>query len=497
MIPSYLPEAEEARAIYRQGEEAVVQVIVQLVTLVRQLEARIEEQRARIQELEDRLARNSQNSSKPPSSDGYRKPAPRSMRHRSGKKAGGQEGHKGIRLEPVSRPDHTVVHRVKHCQRCGMELAAVPAEKVEKRQVFDLPEEVRLEVTEHQAEIKTCPQCGTRNQAEFPSGVSQETQYGPRVQAQMVYFNVYHFIPFERTAEVIEDLYQQPVSAGTVAAVSVRAAEQVKPVNEQVRRYLTQTAQAVHFDETGLRAAGKLHWLHSVSTERATLYQTHAKRGEAALQEIGILPQRTGWSIHDFWKPYLQYTQAQHGICNAHLLRELTFVVEQYHQSWAAEMRELLLKIKQTVETAKAAGQTALSPPQQQAFRSEYDRLVQQGLESNPAPVRTEGQRGRVKQGPPRNLLERLRDHPEKVLAFMYDFDVPFDNNLSERDLRMAKVKQKVSGGFRSLEGANVFCQVRSYLSTARKNNQRILDALYQALTGSPFMPAFVSSMAE
>jgi len=478
-----LPSREAMRAAYQEGEEAVLKIFDQIV--------------AAIQALEDQRNKDSHNSSKPPSSDGYKKPSPHSLRHRSGKKAGGQLGHDGTRLEPVDKPHHTIVHQVKRCQACGLDLEGLPVEKVEKRQVFDLPEEVRMEVTEHQAEIKTCPSCGEKNAAEFPSEVRQATQYGVRVQAQMAYFNVYHFIPMERTAELIEDLYQQPVSAGTVAATSTKVAERVKPVNEQVRSYLIQTEEAVHFDETGARVASKWNWLHSASTTRATLYQTHARRGEAAIEAIGVLPKRTGWSIHDFWKPYLQYTQARHGVCNSHLLRELTFVVEQYRQPWATELHDLLLNIKHTVETAKAQGRTALFKPQEQVFQSEYDRLVRQGLEINPTPPRVEGRRGRVKQSPPKNLLDRLRDHPEKVLAFMYDFNVPFDNNLAERDIRMAKVKQKVSGGFRSSEGANVFCQVRSYISTARKNNQPILEVLRQALSGSPYVPEFVTALAE
>lgn len=490
MTPIELPSREAMQAAYREGEEAVLEMFDGMVNLLRTLEARL-------QAMEDQHNKDSHNSSKPPSSDGYKKPKPHSLRHRSGKKAGGQFGHVGVRLEPVAKPDHTITHALKRCRKCQRSLEQVSSEQVVRRQVFDLPEEVRLEVTEHQAEIKTCPGCGECNQAEFPPEVTQETQYGLRVQAQMAYFNVYHFIPMERTAEVIEDLYQQPVSAGTVAATSAKAAEQVASVNEQVRKYLIETEEAVHFDETGMRVAGQLNWLHSASTERATLYQTHAKRGEAAIEKIGILPKRTGWSIHDFWKPYLKYTQARHGVCNSHLLRELTFVAEQYQQTWAADMHNLLLTIQQAVETAKTQGQTALSKQQERVFQEEYDCLVQQGLEINPAPPRLAGRRGRVKQSPPKNLLDRLRDHAAKVLAFMYDFNVPFDNNLAERDIRMAKVKQKVSGSFRSSEGADVFCHVRSYISTARKNNQRILDALYLALSGAPYTPAFAAILAE
>jgi transposase len=490
MTPIQLPSREAMQAAYREGEEAVLKMFDMLVNHMRAMEGRL-------QTLEDQQNKDSHNSSKPPSSDGFKKPKPHSLRHRSGKKAGGQFGHVGVRLEPVAKPEHTVVHSVKRCRKCQASLEQISVEKIERRQVFDLPEEIRLEVTEHQAESKTCPSCGEQNEAEFPSEVTQETQYGVRVQAQMAYFNVYHFIPMERTAEIIEDLYQQPISAGTVAATSAKVAEQVKSVHEQVRSYLTKTEEAVHFDETGMRVAGKLNWLHSVSTERATLFQIHAKRGEAAIEKVGILPKRTGWSIHDFWKPYLKYLQARHGTCNSHLRRELAFVNEQYHQTWAVEMDTLLLNIKRTVEVAKEQGLPALSKSQEATFQGEYDRLVLQGLEVNPTPPRVEGKRGRVKQSPPKNLLDRLRDHSAKVLAFMYDFKVPFDNNLAERDIRMAKVKQKVSGGFRSSDGAEVFSRVRSYISTARKINQRILEVLRLALTGSPYVPEFVTALAE
>jgi transposase len=223
-----LPSREAMQAAYREGEEAVLEVFDQLVTALQTLESKF-------QALEDQQNKDSHNSSKPPSSDGYQKPSPHSLRHRSGKKAGGQVGHVGARLEPVAKPQHTLVHSVKCCRKCRTVLEHLPAEKVERRQVFDLPEEIRLEVTEHQAETKTCPLCGERNEAEFPSDVTQETQYGVCVRAQMAYFNVYHFIPMERTAELIEDLYQQPVSAGTVTATSEKVAEQVQAVNEQIR----------------------------------------------------------------------------------------------------------------------------------------------------------------------------------------------------------------------------------------------------------------------
>jgi transposase len=478
MPESHLPNPDEVRAAYREGEEAVVLLFMGLV--------------ARIQELEARLNKDSHNSSKPPTSDGLKKPPKHGLRHKSGKKSGGQMGHEGHRLEAVANPKHIVIHPVTRCRRCQASLEGLEAEKYEKRQVFDLPDEVRLEVTEHRAEIKDCPQCGEVNQGEFPAGVSQATQYGPRVRAQMVYFNNYQFVPLERTVEIIKDLYQQPISEGVVVAAVQEVARQVTPVIEGIKEHLIHTEEAVHFDETGMREGG-LKWLHSASTALVTFFAIHAKRGQEAMDKIGILPKRTGWCIHDYWKPYLTYQQAKHGLCGAHLLRELTFLVENYLQAWTEPMIKLLTEIQQAVEAAKAFGRAALSAEQITNFKNRYDQLVAEGLLANPPPERT-GKRGRVKQTPPKNLLDRLRDHPDKVLAFMNDFKVPFDNNQAERDIRMAKLKQKISGCFRSDDGSQAFCQVRSYISTAHKNEQPILEALYLALIGIPFVPSFIAT---
>jgi transposase len=274
----------------------------------------------------------------------------------------------------------------------------------------------------------------------------------------------------------------------------------VTPLIEQIQDHLTNTEEAVHFDESGMRVGG-LKWLHSASTALATFFAIHAKRGQEAMDEIGILPKRTGWCIHDYWKAYLKYQQAKHGLCGAHLSRELTYLVENYQQTWAEAMLKLLAEIQKTIAATKALGQAALSAEQITDFKSHYEQIVAEGLLVNPPPERTEEQarkRGRVKQTPPKNLLDRLRDHPDMVLAFMYDFKVPFDNNQAERDIRMAKLKQKISGCFRSDDGSKAFCQVRSYISTSRKNGQPILDALYLALSGTPFIPSFIAAeMAE
>lgn len=485
MKPLPLPTEQEIRAIYGQGEEAVVAAFGQLVAVIRTLEARV-------QALEDQLAKNSGNSSKPPSSDGFKKAVKGSLRRSSGKKAGAQPGHPGHTLQAVAEPDHVEVYRVEQCQHCQAGLATVEAERYERRQVFEVPP-LRLEVTEHQAEIKTCPECGQVNQAAFPAEVSQPVQYGPAFKAQLVYFNQYHHIPVERSGEVMSDLYGQPVGDGTVVSASATVASQVQAVNEAVKAELIRTDEPVHLDETGSRVAQKLHWVHVASTARLTHLELHTHRGTKAHDEIDLLPQRTGPVVHDDYASYYRYQDAQHIACNAHHLRELEFIQERYDQPWAKSLADLLREIHQTVEAARQAGQTALPPDQLVAFQQRYEDLLDQGFQANPPPAPEPGRpkvRGRPRQSPARNLLNRLREHQQAVLMFMYDFKVPFDNNQAERDLRMVKLKQKVSGCFRTPEGAKIFCQIRSYISTVRKQGYNVLEALRLALVGTPVWPA-------
>jgi transposase len=477
------------RTAYHEGEEAVVKLFMGLVGLY-------QVQEARIQELEARLNKDSHNSSKPPTSDGLKKGRKPGLRQKSGKKTGGQEGHAGHRLEVVRDPQPIIEHGVSHCQKCHASLAGVKTETYAMRQVFDLPERVKLEVTEHRVAVGHCPHCETVNQAEYPVGVSQKTQYGPRVRAQMAYFNTDQLVPLERTAEIIAELYHQEASEGAVLAAVKEVAHNVERVNEKIKTYLIQTAEAGHFDESGMRQGG-LKWLHSASTALVTFFALQAKRGQAAMDAIGILPKRTGWCIHDYWKAYLSYLQAKHALCNAHLFRELTYVVENYQQVWAETLLKLLLEIHQATLDAKAVGLAALFPEQLADFQNRYDQIVADGLWVNPALEPAQDQpkkRGRVKQTLPKNLLDRLRDHSDRVLAFMRDFTVPFDNNQAERDIRMAKLKEKISGCFRSQDGSDAFCQVRSYVSTAHKNGQPILEALYLALIGRPFIPSFLAT---
>jgi transposase len=311
----------------------------------------------------------------------------------------------------------------------------------------------------------------------------------------MVYLNQYHHIPVERTGEILTDLYGQPVSNGTVVEASFQVVEQVTPVTTAVKEHLIQTTEVVHLDESGMRVEEKLHWVHVASTPHLTHLELNAHRGTQAHNAIGILPQRTGPVVHDDYASYFQYTAAQHSACNAHHLRELRFVYERYQQGWAQQLAQLLVETKNAVDTARQAGQTALQSEQIIDFEHRYEDLINQGLQANPSPAVDPGapkRRGRVKQSTPKNLLDRLHKHQQAVLNFMYDFKVPFDNNQAERDLRMVKLKQKISGCFRTQAGAEVFCQIRSYISTARKNGQSALDALRLALVGTPFRPACI-----
>ena len=493
-----IPTEEEVRAVARQGEDAVVELVFELVNNWVRILGQMEE---RVQVLENQLAKNSSNSGKPPSSDGLKKkPTKRGMRKPSGKKSGGQPGHEGHTLKAVTDPDRVEVHRVERCKHCRAWLQRVEAVRMEKRQVFDLPQ-VRLEVTEHQAEIKACPQCQQENKAEFPFGVTQPVQYGPEIKAQAVYFNQYHHIPLERTCEILSELYDSPFSEGTLVETCEQVAEAITPVDERVKEHLIQTEEVVHLDETGGRVDGKLRWMHVSSTTMVTHLEVHDKRGTLAHNAIGILPKRTGWVMRDGYRSYDQYPNAQHALCNAHHLRDLLFIHERYQQPWAEHMLKLLLEIKQAVENAQQHQLAALSPTQIANFENRYDELIGQGLKANPPPPAPDPpvprKRGRTKQSPAKNLLDHLHKHQRSVLAFMYDFKVPFDNNLAERDLRMVKLKQKVSGCFRTVQGAITFCRIRSYISTARKNDLRVLEALRWAIRGDPFYPSCLLGQAS
>ncbi len=485
---------DDILAAYAAGPEAVVALVEQLLTthaqqmadLVERHQAQVAELTARLARLEVRLNSDSHNSHQPPSSDGPAKlPRQRSRRRRSGKKSGGQPGHPGATLLQVKQPNTVVPHAASACGQCGAALAAAPVVKRERRQVMDLPP-IRPQVTEHQVLHQCCPQCQAVTSGQFPADLTQPIQYGPEVKALAVYLQEYQHLPFERTQEFFADVCHLPLSEGTLAAARATCAERLEPVETAIKQALKE-APVVHCDETGQRVAGHTDWLHVVSTASLTYLARHAKRGQEAMTAMGVLPTFKGTAVHDGLGAYFRYG-CQHALCNVHLLRELTAVSEGTRQRWPQRLADGLLRIKASVARAQVAGHTQLTPRQIKTFTGQYQQLVQTGLRSNPPPSRT-GRRGRPSQGPIRSLLLRLKKHQTAVLAFMHDFRVPFDNNQAERDLRMAKVRQKIAGCFRSQRGADIFCRIRGYLSTLRKQGQNLLAALRSVFAGPILMP--------
>jgi transposase len=447
---------------------------------LRALQGRVRALERQVKELKGRLALNSTNSSKPPSSDGLLKPAPKSLRQKTGRRVGGQPGHPGHTLQPVAQPDQVQIHRLERCpcgQCGGRTLRQQPLLSYEQRQVFELPPKP-LEVTEHRAEIKLCPVSGCVVTAPFPPGVTAQAQYGPRFKAQMVYLNVEHFIPYARLTRLCQDLYGQPLSEATVVAANQRAYEQLAPFEQRVVDLLPQ-APLNHCDESGLRVAKRLHWLHVVSNPQLTFYGVHSKRGTEAMDYFGILPRCKNWLIHDHWKPYFSYDGCLHALCNQHHLRELKFLHQECHEAWAEQMGALLLDC-----LAQRQQQGVLDERQFKKVRRRYRAILKAGRRRHPRRPDAGAQSKAA------NLLDRLEDFELNVLAFTIFEEVPFTNNGAERDIRMEKTKQKVSGCFRTLHGARVFARIRSYISTCRKQGRNILGALERATQGQPFIPA-------
>jgi transposase len=442
----------------------------------------------RIQELEARLAKDSHNSSKPPSSDGLSRKT-RSLRKKSGRKPGGQLGHRGETLHLVALPGRVVEQRPAVCVSCQTPLSEdTLVVALERRQVYDAPQ-VQLRITEYQALHVRCPICQRINAGTFPAEAASRAQYGPRLRALAVYLVEQQLVPYARVRALLADLYGAQVSLGTLVRWVQHAAKTLAPVEEQIKTALG-GAPVLHSDETSIRRAGALAWAHVASTRWLTHYAIHAKRGSEATTAIGILPHYRGVSVHDGWAPYWTHMNCRHALCNIHHLRELTFLEEQYQQGWAKDLKALLLQMKAAVEQARAQGYRQLATTQRVAFSERCEALLVAGLAANPPPERAVRRRGRIKQSPARNLLERLWLNQEAVLAFLDDLAIPFDNNQAERDLRMLKVQQKVSGSFRSETGAVAFARIRGYLSSLRKQSGALLAALETVFAGHPLCPS-------
>ncbi len=482
---------DEILAVYESGPEDVV-------TLVQTLLVQLDSHEHRITHLENRLTKNSHNSHKPPSSDGLaKKSKKKSSRQKSGKAPGGQPGHPGTTLHLVDQPETVVRHDPTDCAGCGASLDGVEEEVgFERRQVHDVPPLVALDVTEHRAFGKVCPVCQSTTNGSFPKGVTRSVQYGERLKALCVYFQEYQLLPFARTRELLLDLFGAAPSEGTLDNALAECHVGLFGVEEAIKHAIIES-NVLNVDETGMRIGAKTQWVHQAGTEELTFYAHHRKRGREAMEAIGVLPEFGGTSVHDCFSSYFTYTSCAHALCNAHLLRELAAVHEQEdakkrrRQQWSGGMIELLREIKATVDQAREAGKHRLEDEKREDFEARYAQLVAEGLKANPPPPPLPGKkkRGRRKQSPAKNLLDRFDKHRESVLRFMKDFSVPFDNNLAERDLRMVKVRQKISGCFRSLQGASRFCRIRGYISTLRKQGAHVLSALQSVFSGEPYMP--------
>ena len=452
----------------------------ELIALIAAQAAEIAALKARLAELERRLGLNSSNSSKPPSSDGLKKPARvSSLRESSGKPSGGQPGHKGETLRQVAEPDQIVDHHPPVCSRCGAALTPDLAGGHAARQVFDLPEPRPLIVTEHRAHSCRCAACGVTTRAAFPEGVNAPVQYGARIAAFVVYLLHYQLLPEDRLVELMADLFGVRIVAATLSTMSRACATRLREFAATLRD-LVAGAPVKHMDETGFRIGGKTQWLHVASTGLLTFYRACARRGSLLADVIGIV-------VHDHWKPYYTMQGVLHALCNAHHLRELKALIEIEKEDWARKMQRLLRRACYAANLARERG-VCLKPRLIESFERSYDAILAQGLawheaEQPLARARTQPadkSRGRQPRRTGHNLILRLMTRKQDTLRFLRDPAVPFTNNQAERDARMMKLRQKISGGFRSTEGAADFAVIRSFLSTAKKQGWTIIDALTQ-----------------
>lgn len=468
MIPKL--NKEQFRQVYDKGFDATFALFDALQCAVESLEKRV-------CDLEARLNKDSHNSSKPPSSDGFKRP-PKSLRQKGTKHVGGQNGHEGTTLRQVENPDYKIIYRKKGKCACGRCLDNAQIIDIIRKQVIDLAE-IKIEVTEHQAQTIQC-KCGEVHKSEIPNGINAPAQYGNAIKALATYFITQQLLPVQRTKQIFKDVLGIDLSEATLQSYTVEAFDGLEATDKGIQDKIIE-APIVHADETGCDINKELWWIHSLSNLEYTWYSCEEYRGKDATTVANVISRFGGRLIHDGWKSYLHYV-CKHALCNAHHLRELVFIDEHLKQPWALKMKKLLLDIKKAVDCSIEKGKNKLPDDTLYKFRRLYLLIIRQGYAMQPLPERRRpGQRGRIKQPPGKNLLDRLKNQIDEVLAFMYDFTVPFTNNLAERDLRMVKVKLKISGCFRTHFGARVFCRLRSYLSTLRKKNLNIIDYLKKA----------------
>lgn len=454
----------------------------QLTRIISTLTQTIDDLNRTIAELQEQLNKNSRNSSMPPSSDGYKKPAPKSLRKPSGKKVGGQKGHKGQTLKITAEPDTVLPHMPSACSGCPRyEQCYKTARTVETRRVADASVEIR--VTAHEAMEVCCPLCGKELRGTFPEEIKAPIQYGKTLQALVVAFNTVGAVSVSRIHDLFGNVFGIPLSTGTIHNMIHQCAEKLSDTMDAIRGHI-KGLDVAHFDETGCRVNGRLHWVHVASNQDSTYLYLSGKRGQHGMKEGKVLPGFHGIAIHDCWPAYWKYDM-EHGVCCAHLLRELNGAEENHpSQKWPKAFRNLLLKMKAAKDEAILSGLDQLEADVIEKFDQTYDRIIKKAYRENPVQENASGRRGRPKRGKILSLIDRLRDLKESVCLFVKNFVVPFDNNQAERDLRMIKVKVKVSGCFRTEEGATDFLKIMSYTGTAKKQGVNPFRAILLALSG-------------
>lgn len=441
-----------------------------------QAEKEIAALKAENSELKSRLSSNSKNSSKPPSSDGHKK-KPAIAKKTKGKQ-GGQIGHTGNTLRQSQNPDQMVECKPVQCT-CGHMFNGQPMELSEKRQVFDLPEP-KLIVTEYQIYKCSCPDCGLINKGITPAGINSPVQYGNNAKALAILLNVQYKLPFKKIQQLFGDLYSCSINESSVYTATQQCYDNLDQSEQQIKSKVAQS-NVVHVDETGLRAEGLLRWLHTASTELYTYLFVHNKRGGLALQsDKSILNNFTGWLVHDCWSSYFKFTDAKHALCGTHIIRELQALIETGQSKWAKTFQTLLFHVYEMPFDQRIA--------QQQQIISRYKRICQFGLKAEPPPIKTPAKPGRQKKSKARNLLERLIREQDAVLAFAFNEEVPFTNNLAERDIRPVKVKQKISNCFRTFKGAEIYARIEGFVSTSRKHNRNVFAELCHTFDGYNFV---------
>ena len=470
---SEIPSDKKALlSLIHSDPERVADLILSLVAHIEKQEILILSLRVEIRELKARLGLDSQNSSKPPSSDGYKKPPTRSLRTKSGRKTGGQKGHPGHCLSPVDSPDIVISYRIDCCPECGEDLSSIP-EEIERRQVFELPKP-KLEVTEHQIHRKACPRCRKTVKGIPPPEVVAPVAYGPRFLTHLVVLREYQYLPLARLAEMVWDQFHVPVSESTILSAVKRFSKKAAPLLETIKASLS-ASDLLQADESGLRVKGKLQWIHIACNSKAEFLGLHEKRGTAATSEIGILPKFSGTLITDFFSSYLDYS-GPHGFCNAHILRELNGIIESFpEETWASPVRDFLLSLQKR----KVSGALdRINDSEVEAIREHFRSLVDKGIEQHPSVLT-----GRKKRTISQALLRRLHEYRSSVLLFVSDPKVPFTNNEAERGIRMPKLRQKIAGAFRTEEFASLFLGIRSIIGTLKKNDKPIFESLLTLMT--------------